>query len=98
MRDIPGYDRMKAPAIQLDGPSNLPGTEHYYATVTQRRAGGGTYGAERGIAYMSLRKAGLSVDEAKSIVRYADKYFMGELGLSLNSPTRIPRNRRKRSG
>ena len=95
MRDIPGYDRMKAPAIQFDGPSNLVGTEHYNATVTQRRAGGGTYGSERGIAYMSLRKAGISIDEAKSIVRNADKYFMGELGLNLDSPTRIPGNRRR---
>jgi len=95
MRDVPGYDRFDAPAVQLDGPSNVVGTEHYYATVAQRRMGGGTYGAERGIAYMSLRKAGLSVDEAKAIVRGADKYFMDELGLTLDSPTRIPGNRRK---
>ena len=58
MRDIPGYSRMDAPAIQLDGPSNVVGTEHYFATITQRRTGGGTYDAERRIAYMSLRKAG----------------------------------------
>ena len=95
MRDIPGYSRMDAPAIQLDGPSNVVGTEHYFATITQRRNGGGTYGAERGIAYMSLRRAGLSVDEAKAIVRNADNYFMGKLGLSLDTLTRIPGNRRK---
>ena len=86
---------MDAPAIQLDGPSNVVGTEHYYATITQRRNGGGTYGAERGIAYMSLRKAGLSVDDAKAAVRGADDYFMGQLGLTLDSPTRIPGNRRQ---
>jgi len=95
MRDVPGYDRFDAPAVQLDGPSNVVGTEHYYATVAQRRMGGGTYGAERGIAYMSLRKAGLSVDEAKAIVRGADKYVMDELGLTVDSPTRIAGKRRK---
>ena len=95
VRDISGYNRMDAPAIQLDGPSNVVGTEHYYATITQRKNGGGTYGAERGIAYMSLRKAGLSVDDAKAAVRGADDYFMGQLGLTLDSPTRIPGNRRQ---
>lgn len=95
MRDIPGYNRFDAPAVQLDGPSNVVSTEHYYATVSQRRKGGGTYGAERGIAYISLRKAGFSIDDAKSIVRGADDYFMGKLGLTLDSPTRIPGNRRK---
>ena len=95
VRDISGYNRMDAPAIQLDGPSNVVGTEHYYATITQRKNGGGIYGAERGIAYMSLRKAGLSVDDAKAAVRGADDYFMGQLGLTLDSPTRIPGNRRQ---
>ena len=95
VRAISGYNRMDAPAIQLDGPSNVVGTEHYYATITQRKNGGGTYGAERGIAYMSLRKAGLSVDDAKAAVRGADDYFMGQLGLTLDSPTRIPGNRRQ---
>lgn len=95
MRDIPGYSRMDAPAIQLNGPSNVVGTEHYFATITQRRSVGGTYGAERGIAYLSLRKAELSIDEAKTAVRNADNYFMGKLGLSLDTPTRIPGNRRK---
>ena len=95
VRDIPGYNRMEAPAIQLQGPSNVVGTDHYYATLIQRREGGGTYGAERGIAYKALRKAGLTVDEAKAVVRAADNYFMGQLGLSLDSPTRIPGNRRR---
>lgn len=95
VRDIPGYNRMDAPAIQLEGPSNVVGTEHYYATITQRRTGGGTYGSERGIAYMSLRKAGLSVDNAKAVVREADDYFMRKLGLTLDSPTRVPGNRRQ---
>ena len=55
----------------------------------------GTYGSERGIAYMSLRKAGLSVDNAKAVVREVDDYFMRKLGLTLDSPTRVPGNRRQ---
>ena len=55
----------------------------------------GTYGSERGIAYMSLRKAGLSVDNAKAVVREADDYFMRKLGLTLDSSTRVPGNRRQ---
>ena len=96
MREIDGYNRFSAPSIQLDGPSRIKGTPHNIATSIQRQAGGGTYGAERRIGYKALRRAGLSVDDAKSAVRGADKYFMDELGLTLDSPTRIPGNRRGR--
>ena len=96
MREIDGYNRFSAPSIQLDGPSTIKGTPHNIATSIQRQAGGGTYGAERRIGYKALRRAGLSVDDAKSAVRGADKYFMDELGLTLDSPTRIPGNRRGR--
>lgn len=78
----------------MDGPSNKVGTEHYNATIAQRQRGGGTYGQERGIAYIALRKAGLSAADAKMYVGYADEYFIGELGLTLDSPTRIPGNRK----
>ncbi|MCR5103546.1 MAG: hypothetical protein K6B68_03715 [Eubacterium sp.] len=94
VKDIEGYNKGSAPAIQLEGPSNQVGTEHYIATTVQRQGGGGTYGQERGIAYKALRKAGFSIDESKVYVRYADNYFMGELGLTLDSPTRIPGNRK----
>ena len=94
VKDIEGYNKGSAPAIQLEGPSNQVGTEHYNATKVQRQGGGGTYGQERGIAYKALRKAGFSIEESKAYVRYADKYFMGELGLTLDSPTRIPGNRK----
>ncbi|MBU3131871.1 hypothetical protein KPL40_05345 [Clostridium gasigenes] len=94
MREIEGYNRFNAPAIQLDGPSTMKGTPHNIATSIQRQAGGGTYGAERRIGYKSLRRAGLSVDEAKSTIRQADKYFLNELDLTLDSTTRIPGNRR----
>ena len=96
VRDIQGYERNAAPAIQLKGPSTTIDTEHYIATQAQRSAfGGGTYGAERRIAYRSLREAGLNVDEAKSAVRYADRYFMDELGLQLDTPLNVPGNRYK---
>lgn len=94
MRDIKGYNRFEAPAIQLDGPSTLKGTPHNIATSIQRQVGGGTYGAERRMGYKALRKAGLLVDEAKSAIRGADKYFMEKLGLKLDSVTRIPGNRK----
>jgi len=55
VRDLPGYATNSAPGVQLAGPSTLPGTEHYAATVVQRAAGGGTYGAERQIAFNALK-------------------------------------------
>ena len=93
VKDIPGYERNSAPSIQLNGPSTKINTEHYLATEAQRNSLGGTYGSERRIAYSSLREAGLSVNEAKNAVRYADKYFMDKLGMTLNTITRIPGNR-----
>jgi RHS repeat-associated core domain len=96
VKDISRYNRNAAPAIQLKGPSTTIGTEHYLATQSQRNAlAGGTYGAERRVSYRALREAGLSVGEAKGAVRYADKYFMGELGMRLDTPTLIPGNRYK---
>ena len=64
--------------------------------MVQRQAGGGTYGQEREIAYNALIEAGLSMEESKECVEYADSYFMGELGLTLDSATRIPGNRKGR--
>lgn len=52
------------------------------------------YGRGRGVAYRVLRNAGFSVNDSKALVRYADEYFLGQLGMNLNSVTRIPGNRR----
>lgn len=93
VRDLPGYDRKDAPAINLEGPSNKPGTEHYHATNVQREHGGGTYGAERTIAYNALVAAGKSPEEAAAEVARADSYFIDKLGISHDTPTRIPGNR-----
>jgi RHS repeat-associated protein len=93
VKDIPGYERNAAPSIQLNGPSTRINTEHYLATQAQRKLLGGTYGLERRIAYTSLKEAGLSVNEAKNAVRYADKYFMDKLGMKLSTITRVPGNR-----
>lgn len=93
-RELPGYSYGKAPAMQLKGPSSQVGTEHFYATQAQSGfQGGGTYGAERRAAYYALRKAGIDINEAKAAIRYADQYFMKQLGLSLDSPMRIPGTR-----
>ena len=93
VRDLPGYSRSRAPAVQLDGPSTLRGSPHYRATQVQRQRGGGTYGAERRIAYKSMRKAGVSKEHARSLIEQADEFFRS-LGVTPSTPTRIPGNRR----
>lgn len=95
VRDVPGYKTNAAPGIRLDGPSTTPGSPHYNATQVQRTAGvGGTYGAERQAGCMALAAAGCSPAEITDAISRADDYFMGELGLTLDSPLRIPGNRR----
>jgi RHS repeat-associated protein len=94
VRDLPGYDRKTAPAVQLPGPSTLPGTPHYIATQIQRQKGGGTYYLERRIAYKALRKAGIGKEDAKELVKGADIHF-SEINVTSDTTTRIPGNRRK---
>lgn len=60
----------------------------------QRQRGGGTYGAERRIAYKALRRAGLPKAEVRGHIGRADEYFMGNLGVDLDTPVRAVRNRR----
>jgi RHS repeat-associated protein len=96
MKDIPSYNRMDAPTVQLKGPSTAQGSEHYKATQTQRQRGGGTYASERQIGYKALRSAGLSKEETRSHIQRADEYFMGKLNIKLNTPTRAVGNRRKK--
>lgn len=91
VRDLPGYDRNASPATPLEGPSNVVGTPHYNATVAQRLAGGGTYGAERQIAYGALLRAGRTPEEAQEAVAEADVYFRS-IGVDEETPTRIPSN------
>ena len=93
VRDLPGYSTRAAPGVQLSGPSTLAGTEHYAATVVQRAAGGGTYAAERQIAFNALKAAGFSDADAAAAVARADSYFIKELGIDMDTPTRIPGNR-----
>lgn len=93
VKEIPGYSRQKAPAVQLEGPSNVRGTQHYKATQVQRQAGGGTYGAERRIGYKALRTAGLSVEHSKALIIGADIYFK-TLGIDFSSVLRIPGKRK----
>ena len=92
VRDIPGYDRNDAPAIQLDGPSNVIGTPHYYATQAQRNGEHGTYGAERKTAIEALQAAGVPDEEIADAVNRADNYFINKLGISEDTETRIPGN------
>ncbi len=92
VRDLPGYSRSGAPAVELPGPSTSVGSPHYRATQVQRQRGGGTYGAERRIGYKALRRAGLSEAEARQQLKMADEYFES-IGVTPSTPTRLPGNR-----
>jgi RHS repeat-associated protein len=92
VRDLPGYSTSAAPGVQLAGPANASGTSHNAATRVQRQAGGGTYAAERRIAYKALRAAGFSPAGARSLVEQADMYFQG-IGVTGTTSTRMPGNR-----
>jgi hypothetical protein len=93
VRDLPGYSRSEAPAVQLPGPSTRPGTPHYNATQVQRQPGGGTYAAERRIGYKALRRAGMPQENARAALHQADMYF-ASLAAHLTTATRILGNRR----
>ena len=93
VRELAGYSRSEAPAVQLPGPSTRSETSHYKAMRVQRQPGGGTYAAERRIGYKALRRAGLSREEARRALRQADAYFTS-LAVTLSTITRIPGNRR----
>ena len=92
VRELPGYDSRAAPAVELKGPATRVGTAHHEATQVQRQAGGGTYADERRIAYEALRLAGLSHEEAQTLIGRADAYFES-IGVTPSTPTRIPGNR-----
>lgn len=95
VRDMPGYNRENAPAIPLEGKANTVGTNHYNATQYQNHNKyGGTYGEERKVAYMALIKAGKTPEEACTLIKYADSYFIDKLGWSMDTILRIPGNRR----
>ena len=82
-----------APGVQLSGPANRAGTPHYNATQVQRQRGSGTYASERRIGYKALRRAGLSRDEARSLIEHVDEYF-GGLGVTGSTRMRPVGNRR----
>ncbi|MCA9647684.1 MAG: hypothetical protein KC492_43640, partial [Myxococcales bacterium] len=94
VRDLPGYSRTAAPAVELPGPSTRVGSPHHAATQAQRGRGGGTYAAERRIGYRALRPGGYSPDKARAAIQRADDYF-NSIGVGPNTPTRIPGNRRR---
>jgi RHS repeat-associated protein len=88
VREVPNYQGLVAPAIVLTVAA------HKVATRSQREAKvGGTYGAERQVAFLALRDAGVPTPIRFAALAAADLYFMGALGLNYNSPTRIPGTR-----
>ena len=88
---------MDAPTIHLEGPASNPNTPHGKTRVVQKNinSGGGTYGSERRVSYRALRNAGVSAEDSKKAIGLADKYFE-KLGVTINTPTRIPKDRIKR--
>ena len=94
VKNIPGYNRKDAPAVQLYGLSTSKGSEHYIATQVQCQRGGGTYAAERRIGYKSLRKAWLKKSEAREHIRRADEYFYS-LGVTPETQMRSVGNRNR---
>lgn len=95
MRNVEGYKKRNAPAIQADGPSTLVGSEHYNLTYDQSHASAsGTYGIEKQIGMdSSTKNLNLSGSDSNTVNAFVDNYFMGNLGLSSDSQTRIPGNR-----
>nr|WP_288828996.1 RHS repeat-associated core domain-containing protein [uncultured Clostridium sp.] len=95
MRDVDGYSKRSAPAIQADGPSTLIGSEHYNLTYDQSHATqAGTYGIEKKIGLDSATKnLNLNSAESSTLNDFIDNYFVNDLGLNNNSPTRKPGNR-----
>ncbi|HRI08283.1 MAG TPA: hypothetical protein PKW35_10720, partial [Nannocystaceae bacterium] len=93
VEDLPGYNKYDAPAVQLDGPSTRVGSQHYGATGVQRERGGGNYAAERRIGYKALRAAGLSPEQARQAIEFADQHFQSR-SVRPNTPTKIPGNRK----
>lgn len=93
VKNLSGYKSAEAIAVKVEGSGFKKGTQHYAANQVQKMPGGGTLGKERVIAYKALRAMGFTVEQCKQMVRQADKYFES-LGHNLNTPTRIPTNRR----
>jgi RHS repeat-associated protein len=88
VRDKANYRSLAAAAIVLTVPA------HKAATRAQREATiGGTYGAERQVAYLALRDAGVPTPIRFAALAAADVYFMGTLHLRYDSPTRVPSTR-----
>lgn len=95
VREVAGYKKGDAPAIQAGGPSTKVGSEHYNLTYDQSHATkGGTYGIEKNIGLNSIEsRLGLSKNDLNTISDYIDDYFIGDLGLNNDSVIKIPGNR-----
>ncbi|WP_070934201.1 RHS repeat-associated core domain-containing protein [Mycobacteroides saopaulense] len=89
------YSRSQAPAVGLEGPSYARGTPHYEATQAQNRSAfSGTYGAERQVAIEALLASGkFTPQEISQIMKRADEYFIGHLGMTHETPLRVPGTR-----
>jgi hypothetical protein len=91
VQDVVGYSRRVAPSVDL-GAINDPLATHALTRPAQMRAGGGTYSAERRIAYRALRDAGIPQTPAREMIGVADQYFES-IGVTRQTPLRIPGDR-----
>lgn len=91
----PGYNMNDAPSILMTGPSNVKGTQHYWATQAQREPGGGTAGAELPIIAKSLDESGALPPWANDQTMREVIQYLIYLKMKSDTPTRIPGNRKK---
>lgn len=87
VRDLPGYNAARAPAVSLTV------TEHQRATMAQRAASvaglRGTLGNEYGVGFAGLIAAGMSPKRARDEVERSKGYFES-LGIGPEAETRTP--------
>lgn len=95
MRDVDGYARGGAPAIQANGPSTLKDSEHYNLTYAQSHAEqAGTYGIEKQIGLDEvINEFNLNTSDVSTLSSFIDDYFVDRLHINENSTTRVPGNR-----
>jgi RHS repeat-associated protein len=93
VKNLSGYNPDAAPTTPLKGPASMVGTQHHAATQVQRNTIlGGTYGAERKVAFKALVAAEHTPREAVKIIHSADNYF-NSIGVTKDTATRVPKNR-----
>ncbi len=94
VKRLPGYKHGDAPAIGLGGNMSRS-TAHGKATQEQIDSLlGGTLGHEVQVGIDALKKAGVPQKKIDEALAQADDYFVKQLGLTMDTATQVPKNRR----